>query len=614
MNQPREEKKLTPAVLAKLLRPGSRIFIGSGAACPHTLINFFLEHAPSHFDLEAVHILTMGDSPWTTEKYKDKVKVNSLFLSHGSREAVCKGLADYTPCFLSEIPSLFLEGILPIDVALIQVTPPDEYGYCSLGVSIDIVSAACRAAQHIIAQINPRMPRTYGQSFIHIDKIDACIESNDHLPELFPAKQDETTLRIGQYVASLIEDGSTLQMGIGKIPDAVLQCLGSHRDLGIHTEMFSDGVLDLIHSGIINNEKKTIHKGKTITSFVIGTQKTYDFCHNNPHVEFHPSEYINKPTIIAQNDKMVAINSAIEVDLTGQVVSDSVGRRFFSGIGGQVDFIRGAAMSRGGKPIIALPSTAKGDTLSKIVPCISKGSGVVTSRGDVHYVVTEYGIATLRGRSVRERALELIQIAHPKFREELMKEVRESFWVPAYQTKEPVEMKELGDVALIKLKLKDNKEYILRPLHSSDERRLQEFFYSHNKETLLQRYRYVPKNMTRERAYDLVNVDQKKNLALCIIERQGPREVIHAVGRYFLNQETNTAESAFVAKESKRGLGMSSVLLEHMLKIATKRGIARFSGLVRSDNGAMLHVFEKMKFVCKTTDDPKEKLMELELK
>jgi acyl-CoA hydrolase len=457
---------------SQFIKNGSRIFIGSGAACPHTLVSQLLQQVNQFHGLEIIHILTLGETPWSDAKYKDNLKINSFFLGPGSRDAVTRGEADYTPCFLSEIPRLFDEGIVLPDVALIQVSPPDQHGYCSLGVSVDVVAAACRNARYVIAEVNDKMPRTLGQSFIHSSKISAYIETSEEIIEHPRPVLDDITLQIGRHVSLLIEDASTLQMGIGKIPDAVLHYLGDRKDLGIHTEMFSDGLLELYKKGAITNKYKKINPGKTITSFCFGTRELYDFVDNNPHVEFHPSEYVNLPVNIASNDKMISINSAIEIDLTGQVVADSIGHRFYSGIGGQVDFIRGAGMSLGGKPIIALPSTAAGGKVSRIVPRLSEGSGVVTSRGDVHYVVTEYGIATLRGRSIRERALELIQVAHPDFRDALMEEVREHFWVPNYQQACPVTVPELGNVEVKQFEV-DSRQYYLRPLKPSDQRRLQ---------------------------------------------------------------------------------------------------------------------------------------------
>ena len=434
---------------ASILKSGNRIFIGSNAAVPNALIDDLIENSKQLNDIEVVHIQTISDNRWVDEKYKELFKVNTLFIGGDKiRQAVAEGRADYTPCFLSEIPTLFSTDILPLDAALVMLSPPDEYGYCSLGVSVDVVSAAIRNAKKVIAQFNPSMPRTSGHAYIHVSKIDQYIEVDQPLPEVPLVGFEQRIERIGQYVSMLIEDGATLQIGVGKIPEAVLRYLGNHKNLGVHSELISDGILDLMKKGVINNSQKTFHPGKTVTSFCLGSKRLYDFVNQNPHVEFYPSEYVNSPTNIARNDKMVALNSAIEVDLTGQVVSDSIGYQFYSGIGGQVDFSRGASMSKGGKPIIALPATAKNGTVSRIVPHIAEGSGVVTSRGHVHYVVTEYGVASLRGKSIRERALELIRVAHPKFRPELLAEVRKHYWVPNYQVMTPMEVPELGTVGL----------------------------------------------------------------------------------------------------------------------------------------------------------------------
>ncbi len=590
----------------KWIKDGSRIFVGSGAACPNPLMHDMLSHSDEFSDLEFVHILTLGDSPWISEATCNRFRVNAFFLGPQSRDMVSKGLSDYTPCFLSEIPGLFLDYTLPLDVAIICVSPPDSHGYCSMGVSVDVVSSAVRSAKYVIAQVNPQMPRTMGQGFIHINEIDDYMEIDSPLPELARPELDPVTLKIGKYVSLLIEDGATLQMGIGKIPDAVLSNLHNHKNLGIHTEMFSDGVLELYEKGVINNSQKAINQNKTITSFCIGSRKLYDFVHNNPHIQFHPSEYVNSPLVIAQNHKMVAINSAIEVDLTGQVVSDSVGYKFYSGIGGQVDFIRGAAQCPNGIPIIALPSTTKNDSISKIVPHITEGSGVVTSRGDIHYVVTEYGIATLRGRSIRERALELIQVAHPKFRDELLHQVRKTFWVPSYHESKVSHIKELGQVDVIKYEHGDH-SFLLRALRPSDERKLQEFFYSHNEETVFQRYRSIKKQMTRESAYKLVNVDQNKDLALCVIERQGPREIIHGVGRYYLEEDKNEAEVAVIVRETHRRRGIASFLLKNLLVVAKERNIQRITAIARADNYAMNKVFNKFGFIKSESEDIMEK-------
>lgn len=596
-----------------LLKSGNRIFIGSNAAVPNALVQNLIDNSANLHDIEAVHILTLSDNIWAEPQHQDLFKINALFIGGKNvREAIAQGRADYTPCFLSEVPKLFQENILPLDAALIMVSPPDEYGYCSLGVSVDVVSAAVKSAKYVIAQINPDMPRTNGHSFVHMDQITAWIEVPQPLPELAPPKLDQITEQIGQYVSMLVENGATLQLGIGKIPDAVLRYLVNHQDLGLHSEMISDGIIDLMLKGVINNRKKTFHKGKSVVTFCMGTKRLYDFVDSNPHVEFYPSEHINSPVNIARNDNMVSINSAIEVDLTGQVVADSIGYQFFSGIGGQVDFIRGAALSKGGKPIIALPSTTKDGKISKIVPHITEGGGVVTSRGHVAYVVTEYGIASLQGKSIRERALELIRIAHPKFRAQLLKEVREHYWVPEYQESTPTSVPELGSVELKKFRFADI-DYTLRPLCPADERKLQEFFYSHNKETLMMRYNHHITQMTRENSCQLVSVNQQRDLALCFTENDHLGEFIQAVARYYYVEESNSCEVAFVIKESKRGKGMAKTLLTEMIKIAQQREISKMFACVRRDNIPMLKVFESRGFKRNASLEMSEINLELDL-
>ncbi|ALS98872.1 GNAT family N-acetyltransferase [Lacimicrobium alkaliphilum] len=596
-----------------LIKSGSRVFLGSNAGVPNGLIDDLIKDSHGLHDIEIVHTLTLSDSRWVEPEYSELFKVNTLFIgSDKIRRAVAEGRADYTPCFLSEVHSLFEQDILPLDAALIMVSPPDQFGYCSLGVAVDVTLAAARKAKRVIAQINPLMPRTSGHSFIHVSELDACIERQQALPALPDYEPDKKTERIGQYVSMLVEDGATIQLGVGKIPNAVLRYLHNHKDLGVHSELITDGVIDLIAKGVINNRNKTFHPGKTVTSFCLGSQRLYDFVHNNPHVEFYPSSYVNSPVNIARNHQMVAINSALEVDLTGQVVADSIGYQFYSGIGGQVDFIRGAALSPGGKPIIALPSTAKQGTISRIVPTITPGSGVVTSRGHVHYVVTEFGVASLKGRSIRERALELIRVAHPKFRAELLEKVREHYWVPHYQKDYPREVPELSPINVKTLRV-EGQNYDLRPLNPADERRLQEFFYSHTKETLYLRYNHIPTQMSREKSCGLVSVDQSRDLALCIVKQYGSVSEIQAVGRYYLSNDGQSCEVAFVTRESNRGKGMAKQLLSEMANIAKQRGVKMMQAYVRADNKTMLRIFENASFVREPTEEPGEVMLRLSL-
>lgn len=408
---------------------GNTVYIHPGCAEPEQLVHAMVRRGPELQNVKVIHLLTAGTAGYVNPEMAAHFRHVAFFAGANVRGAINEGRADFIPIFLGEVEALIRNGAIPVDVALIHVSPPDEHGFCSFGVGVDATKTAAEHAKVVIAQINPKMPRTLGDSFIHINKIDRLVEVEDEILEHAQGQVSDIANLIGRNIAELIEDGSTLQLGIGEIPDAVLYYLKEKKNLGIHTEMVSDGVVGLIERGVINNEKKTLHPGKVIVGFVLGTRRLYDFIDNNPIFEFHPSEYTNDPFIVSRNEKQVAINSAIEVDLTGQVCADSIGYNFYSGIGGQVDFIRGAARSKGGKPIIALPSTAKNDTVSRIVPHLKEGAGVVTSRGDVHYVVTEYGVAYLHGKSIRERCAALINIAHPKFRDELTKFVRERKWL-----------------------------------------------------------------------------------------------------------------------------------------------------------------------------------------
>lgn len=423
------QKRGTADEAVQHIRDGNTVYIHPGCAEPEQLVRAMVRRGSQLRDVKVIHLLTAGNADYVKPEMQNHFRHVAFFAGANVRSAMNEGRADFIPIFLGEIEALFENGSIPVDVALIHVSPPDEHGFCSFGVGVDATKSAAEHASLVIAQINPKMPRSLGDSFIHLNKIDYLVEVADDILEHPQGQISDIAKKIGSNIADLIEDGSTLQLGIGEIPDAVLNYLGNKKDLGIHTEMVSDGVVELIEKGVINNEKKTLHPGKVIVGFVLGTRRLYDFINNNPIFEFHPSRYTNDPFIISRNEKQVAINSALEVDLTGQVCADSIGYNFYSGIGGQVDFIRGAARSKGGKPIIALPSTAKNDTLSRIVPHLKEGAGVVTSRGDVHYVVTEYGVAYLHGKSIQERCRALIKIAHPKFRDELVKFARERKWL-----------------------------------------------------------------------------------------------------------------------------------------------------------------------------------------
>jgi acyl-CoA hydrolase len=401
------------------VRSGQRVYIHNGCSEPIELVKALTRRGPNLQDVEVIHMATMGIADYSLPEYEGHFRTNALFIGGNVRRAIQEGRGDYTPVFLSEIEGLFSSGALLIDVALLQCTPPDSYGFMSLGTSIDVNMAVAQCARHVIVEINDQMPRTLGDAFLHVSRVDAFIETSHPLSEYPQHPVTEQHRAIARNVAGLIPDGATIQTGIGGIPEATLALLGNHKDLGIHSEMVPDGAIDLIRAGVVNGERKTLHPNKVIAGFVLGTKRLFDFIDNNPMFEFHPTAYCNDPLVIARNDRMVAINSAIEVDLTGQVCSDSMGQTVYSGIGGQVDFLRGAARAKGGVPIIALPSTAKNGTVSRIAMMLQPGAGVVTSRGDVHYVVTEHGVAYLHGKTLRQRAEALLQIADPKFQGEL---------------------------------------------------------------------------------------------------------------------------------------------------------------------------------------------------
>jgi len=406
------------------IKNGDRVFLSGNCSVPQKLLAALVDYAPALQDIEIIQALTIGPADYVAPEMEGHLRVNTIFASSNNRSAVQQGIADFTPVLLSEFPLLFRNGHLPLDVALVHLSPPDNYGFCSIGIEVGLTKSAANAAKIIIAEVNQQMPRTLGDSFIHTSKLDYILPVDYPLTEMKMGDDKTTNVseQIAGYITELIPDGATMQMGIGSIPDAVLKHLFTKKDLGIHTELFSDGVIDLVEAGVLTNAKKTLHAGKIIAGFVIGSSRLYDWVDDNPLIELHPTEYVNDPFIIAQNDRMIAINSAIEVDLTGQICADSIGPKIYSGVGGQFDFIYGASRSKGGVPIIALPSTAK--NFSRIVPMLKQGAGVVTTRNHIHYVVTEYGIADLYGKTIRQRANNLIKIAHPRFREDLYREAR----------------------------------------------------------------------------------------------------------------------------------------------------------------------------------------------
>ncbi len=424
-----KNKVVTAAEAVKAVQSGDRIFLTGNCSVPSTVLAALVDYAPNIEDVEICQALTIGSADYVKPEVEGHLRVNTMFISPNNREAVQAGRADFTPVLLSEFTLLFKEGHLPVDVALVHLSPPDEHGFCSFGVEVGLSKSPAESAKIIIAEVNEQMPRTLGDSFIHVSKLDYIVPVNYGLPELGMGGEgpNEIVESIASHIAELIPDGATMQMGIGAVPDAVLKYLYEKKDLGVHTELFSDGVIDLVNAGVLTNAQKTLHQGKIIAGFILGTNKLYEWVHNNPLIEFHRTEYVNDPFVIAKNDRMVAVNSAIEVDLTGQVCADSIGPKLYSGVGGQLDFIYGASLSEGGVPIITLPSKTK--DFSRIVPLLKHGAGVVTSRNHVHYVVTEHGVADLYGKTIRQRALALINVAHPDFRDDLKKQAKELHYI-----------------------------------------------------------------------------------------------------------------------------------------------------------------------------------------
>ena len=428
------ERIITAEDAARKIQSGYRVFITGNCSTPLTFMDALIARHQQLREVEVVNLLDVSPKEYITPDIAEHIRVNNLFIGPNQRKAVNQGLADFTPIFLSEVPRLFLSGRYVLDVAVIHVSPPDAHGYCSYGVEVGVTKSASQTAGLVIAEVNPNMPRTLGDSFIHIDQIDYFIDVNYQLPEIVPAPLTDVQCQIARHIAEYIPDGATLQTGIGGIPDAVLRHLSNHRNLGVHTELFSDGVMDMIEAGVITNARKSVHPGKVVAGFVLGSHKLFSYIHDNPIFELHPTEYVNNPFVIAQNDRMVSINSAIEVDITGQVCADSIGTRFYSGVGGQLDFVRGAARSTGGMSFIALPSTARDNTVSRIVPVLNPGAGVTTTRNDVRMIATEYGVADLWGLSIRERVYALVNIAHPDFREDLLRFAREQNYIGAVRT------------------------------------------------------------------------------------------------------------------------------------------------------------------------------------
>jgi len=576
------------------IRNGSRVFIGTGCGEPQHLIDAMVGHRRLQ-DIMVYQMLS-----YTLARYVDdptflnRFSLKLFFISVSMRKAAFEGKLDYIPAYLSQIPRLFASHRIGLDVAMIQVSPPDRFGYCSLGVSVDITRSGMENAEMVIAQVNNRMPRTWGDSFVHVDDIHYLVVNEEPLVERpFDDKEDEVVRRIGHYVSQLVDDGSTLQVGFGRVPNAILRYLGNKNDLGLHTQVITDGFLPLFETKVITNKKKTLLPGRALASLCMGSHELYRYVDNNPNFYFRSSEFVNDPTVIARNDRLVSISSALEVDLTGQVCSDSMGYLVYSGIGDQVDFIRGSAMSKGGFSIVALPSTAQNGTTSRIVSHLSEGAGVATTRGDVNFIVTEYGIAELKGKGIYQRVMELAQIAHPKFREQLIEAAKEHHYIFADQL--PPSREDLLFLEGYKsvLKLRNGKSIEFRPLLPSDEFAYRNFFYSLQEKTIYLRFFHSKRLFPREvlqRHWS--HIDYRKNTSIIGLAQRGGHKEIVAIGSYAMESEQR-AEVAFVVREDCQGQGIASYLIEVLERIARENGYTSFSANVLSENTAMLHVFKK---------------------
>ena len=593
-------KFLSESKIFSHIHPGSSIFISSACGEPQYLVRAlikYLEADPkAFFDAEVMHIWTLGIAPYTEERFKANFRHDSFFIGNTTRQAVNRGMADYTPIFLSMVPDLFYRGLVPVDVALIQTSPPDEHGYMSLGVSVDIVKAATENARVVIAQVNSNMPRVHGDGFIHIEDVDFIVPYDEPILEYQSETEDEIVQRLGSYVARLIQDGDTIQVGYGSLPNAILSNLSDKKHLGVHTELLSDGIVDLMKKKVIDNTKKNMNRGKSVAAFCMGKKETYEYIHDNPSIEFRTIDYTNNSLVIAQHVHMTAINSALEIDLTGQATAESLGKFFYSGIGGQADFMRGAVLAPGGKTILAIQSTAENGTISRIVPFLKEGAGVTLHRGDVHYVVTEFGIAYLHGKNIRERAMELIAIAHPKFRPWLIEEAKKQNLIYKDQAFIAGKAGEYPEELEARRTTKTGLEVFLRPVRMSDESLLKELFYSLSEDSMYRRFISMRKDMPHERLQQFVVIDYTKEMVILALLQEGEKEKIVGIGQYGIHEASHTAEVAFAVRDDHQNKGIGTTLLTYLTYLGKRQGLLGFTAEVLVENRPMLHLFEKMGF------------------
>ena len=588
--------------------PGDRIFVDTGCGEPQylvrSLLNFVKDLPKSFLDAELMNIVTLGVAPYTDEKFRYNFRLNSFFIGDSTRNAINEANADYTPIFLSSLPSLILSERIPIDVALIQTSLPDIDGNMNLGISVDIVRAAVEKATLVIAQPNSYMPSISGDGWINMDDVDYLVPKNEPLLEYIESVPGEIAQKIGGYVARIVEDGSTIQVGYGSIPNAVVLGLKGKKHLGVHTELLSDGIAEMMRNGIVDNTQKSINPGKTIATFCMGSRATYESLRDNPSIVFRTIDYTNNPLVIAQNRKMTAINSALEIDLTGQATAESLGHSFYSGIGGQADFMRGAVLAPGGKTILALPSTAQetgqdngeAGLVSRIVPFLKEGAGVTLTRGDIHYVITEYGIAYLHGKSIRERAMDLIAIAHPHFRPWLIEEAKRFHLIYSDQAFIPGKGGEYPEDLETRRITRTGLRLLLRPVKISDEPLLKEFFYSLSNESLYQRFISARRDIPHDVLQKLVAVDYTQKMMIAAVYEKESKESIYGLGQYELNSDMHTADIALVVRDDCQNNGIGAQLLSYLTYLAKKQGLLGFTAEVLVGNDPVFRLFKRMGF------------------
>ena len=588
----------TPVQALSNLKAGQRVFIGTGCGAPQELIGAMTQRARALTNVEIIQLITKGDAPYADKKMSDSFAINAFFISSNIRNVIQEGFGDYTPILLSDVPTLFDSGSLPIDVALIQVTPPDVRGRVSLGISVDIVRSAIENASLVIAEVNPNMPWTHGDTLVEVYDLDILVPVDQPILERVVDPPNPISRKIAQTASALIPNGSTIELGLGRvpgygrIPQVVMEFLHDRKDIGFHTEMISDTIIPLIESGAVTGAMKSIDRGKITASFCMGTKRLYEYIHDNPIFSFRPTEYINDANVIGKHKRMVAVNMALEIDLTGQVCSDSVGGKFYSGIGGQIDFNRGAAKSEGGRAIITLPSLNKEGTESRIVCTLQPGSGVVINRASVHYVVTEYGVAYLHGKSIQERVMALISIAHPEFREQLFREAVEAKYLRP-------DLARFGNRFLIPAEesvratflLEDGTGVSFRSIKPTDEPHMRDLIYNLSQETIYYRFMSRQQRFTPRQIQDFVYIDHRRDVAIVGTVPEAHGEQIIAVGTYYLNEKTNLAEVAFVVRDGWQNKRLGTNLFKHLTKIAKRNGITGFTAEVLRENERMQNVF-----------------------